>query len=1564
MKKMRKKRVKQTLSIVITAAMVGTTYVPVAAEGTQDAQVATVENAANQNTNESTDQNTGTANETATADAATGNEDTAKSNGTDVNEGASKAATAVQTEESQDATTSDAVAKIGETQYTSLQEAIDAAGIGDTVVVTSDVSVTGALTIAADKQIVLDLNGKTVTVTNTSQRQISVSGELTIKDSVGGGVLTSAYAKSAVQLICILDNGKVTLESGTLSSKTSYSGSSVYVAKGTFSMTGGSVEKSDVKPSNAIYLWGKECFLELSGGSVECQSNSGSYAIKAASKSVIKITENPIVNGIVDISTPELGTITGGSYDRVLTKLSYLGDGYSMAKNEDGRYTVISGCEAVVGTADTGYASYATLQEALDNAKSGDTVTLRQNIDNFAGTVIKKDLTIDFGKYTVTGAKGAVVLKVQSANVTLQSTEKTGGINGGEGGNNIAVWASKDANVTINSGTYTVGGDADGDANSTVYVTNNGNVTINGGTFSSEKPYKQNGKYYVLNLQNDSTGSISIKGGSFENFDPIKGDDNLGGNFVAQSAGVDCATSGDSKIYTVKADQPVQIVDEDGNSVKSYAKSSFSRAFNEIKSGQKIILSGDVSPTSTATVNAKKNITLDLNGYNINFTKSPYSINVTSGSLNIEGKGTITSVVPANRGATICVTGSDTDVENYSVVNIGKDVTIVNTNPIGYGLGVLQKGSSAASYGVKLTLDGKVVAPYGITVNGLITQQTGNIPEITINGEIESTSEADSGSFYAAGYAKYNINGKLTGVEFAFEIRAGILNIDENAVLTATGDFKDPISNGNGSTVQGAALAISQHSTNLPIKVNVAGGTFSATGKGGHSLYEIDTVKGDVYSENVIVNVTGGTFNQPIFSANNKFAVAGGTFSEPVKEEYCAEGYVPAANEDGIYTVEKADVVKIDNKGYKSLEDAFKAAKAGDTITLVRDVALDASKTTANDQLMINKDCTIDLAGHTITNPYELEPTANWSAFWIKGCTVTIKDSSENGSGKIQSGDAENMGTYLFDVIKGGTLNIESGTYFGGGTVVQVENGTANVTGGRFAVKSFGGQYNYDYMFNCIDAAYKNGTASIVIKGGTFENFNPASCKAEGEGTSFVAEEYESVDNGDGTYTVQKEKGYQVSVQSRIERTDNTIANVSGGGADITTSKGTELKATVVAGYEFLGWYEGYTTENSGTLVSKERSFTYKPTGDVTLTAVYRAKEESFKLKVTGSKFTINDGTESEDEAIQDFNAGKSIKVKFTAENQNFLYWKNESGKILSKDKEYTFVLGSNTTIHAVTSEKNISEENTVFVVFLSAYQQIMSAGTYRLDEIVDDVYPDAPYKMGYEFVKWDKTVDEIKEAVGTTDQVIVTPIYQAKENSQYTIQVKYEGVKKESETYTLQAGDSKLVTAPTVEGKEFQYWKKGNEILSYQPSITVWGVENIELTAVYAGDKIDKVTTVNIIGKTAEYDKTSNKYKMTFIQNFALADSDTIVQTGFVYTTEKTLATDAALVLDGTDVRKAVSSLKTKEGSYSFTARTPDPEKTVYIRAFVQYKDNNGYLQTKYTDIVDASYKSIKGGN
>ena len=58
-----------------------------------------------------------------------------------------------------------------------------------------------------------------------------------------------------------------------------------------------------------------------------------------------------------------------------------------------------------------------------------------------------------------------------------------------------------------------------------------------------------------------------------------------------------------------------------------------------------------------------------------------------------------------------------------------------------------------------------------------------------------------------------------------------------------------------------------------------------------------------------------------------------------------------------------------------------------------------------------------------------------------------------------------------------------------------------------------------------VSVNHANGTAKITVKGGTFVNFNPADCQAEGAHTNFVADGYtvKSEAHGSDTwYTVVK----------------------------------------------------------------------------------------------------------------------------------------------------------------------------------------------------------------------------------------------------------------------------------------------------------------------------------------------------------------------------------------------------------------------------------------------------------
>ena len=63
-------------------------------------------------------------------------------------------------------------------------------------------------------------------------------------------------------------------------------------------------------------------------------------------------------------------------------------------------------------------------------------------------------------------------------------------------------------------------------------------------------------------------------------------------------------------------------------------------------------------------------------------------------------------------------------------------------------------------------------------------------------------------------------------------------------------------------------------------------------------------------------------------------------------------------------------------------------------------------------------------------------------------------------------------------------------------------------------------------MLNCIDAEYKKGTAQIIVKGGTYKNFDPSNSDSENPKASFVPEGYKvvtEVKGEDTWYTVVPE---------------------------------------------------------------------------------------------------------------------------------------------------------------------------------------------------------------------------------------------------------------------------------------------------------------------------------------------------------------------------------------------------------------------------------------------------------
>lgn len=168
-------------------------------------------------------------------------------------------------------------------------------------------------------------------------------------------------------------------------------------------------------------------------------------------------------------------------------------------------------------------------------------------LDEAVAVMPGKEVTLDLNGNTIKNNSNSVALDVYGSLVI----NGEGTVDGGEGGDNVAVWSRPGGKLTINGGTYTVGADANGSGNSTIYTTG-GDVIINGGTFSTAAKYV--GRYWTINKQNGSTGKVEIYGGTFSGFDPANPNTDDAASYLAPGY-ISVETNG---VWTVvRGDKPV-----------------------------------------------------------------------------------------------------------------------------------------------------------------------------------------------------------------------------------------------------------------------------------------------------------------------------------------------------------------------------------------------------------------------------------------------------------------------------------------------------------------------------------------------------------------------------------------------------------------------------------------------------------------------------------------------------------------------------------------------------------------------------------------------------------------------------------------------------------------------------------------------------------------------------------------------------------------------------------------------------------------------------------------------
>lgn len=397
------------------------------------------------------------------------------------------------------------VAKIGTTEYASLEEAIAAANTDDTIELLADIDATAQIVV--DKKVTLDLNGKTIEYKGTSTLTTGVIGvkrgaDLTIKDSSdpSTGAIKSgnkAYAAVAVTIPGETNTGdpaKLTVNGGTLEGyyygitgngtrhgteitindgviKGTCTGDNLGIyhpQDGTLTINGGTIEGY----SSAIEV--RSGTLNVTGGTFtatcptySCNPNGSGTTTTGAAIAIAQHTTNkPIAanisggtfnvtgNGLkLSVANPQNNTfanVTVTGLNELIGESVVVPDGYTWKDNGDGTSSL---APVVAKIGDKGYAS---LKDAI-NAIAADgmprTIQLVTDIADQEALEIaesNKSITIDMNGHKIT-AKENQPFNVTGNNVNLTFTGTGEIVNANNGYQGVSM-RGENGHLTIGAG--------------------------------------------------------------------------------------------------------------------------------------------------------------------------------------------------------------------------------------------------------------------------------------------------------------------------------------------------------------------------------------------------------------------------------------------------------------------------------------------------------------------------------------------------------------------------------------------------------------------------------------------------------------------------------------------------------------------------------------------------------------------------------------------------------------------------------------------------------------------------------------------------------------------------------------------------------------------------------------------------------------------------------------------------------------------------------------------------------------------------------------------------------
>ena len=421
--------------------------------------------------------------------------------------------------------------------------------------------------------------------------------------------------------------------------------------------------------------------------------------------------------------------------------------------------------------------------------------------------------------------------------------------------------------------------------------------------------------------------------------------------------------------------------------------------------------------------------------------------------------------------------------------------------------------------------------------------------------------------------------------------------------------------------------------------------TYSSNGAG-----QDDVIQQTVYL-NVATNLYGETetaFSREgyILTGWNTKAGGDGDAYEPTQKVTLSED--ADIKLYAVWTKAEASITNGDGTTYyKTLADAVKAAKDGETVKVLEDLEPEA-------RVDVDKSITIDLNGKTIKPQ---SSSINGSAFNIKSGTVSITNGTIDGRDVEEVADGEGVkiadGICLVTVRSGAELNLGDGIEMivdsqNGCCVYPFDGGKVNISGGTYT-NTTDEPYQYREGFQGLTINQANTDAQLIqVTGGTFNGNDPQ--LGDDSGAKHVNDGYVAIEQAEGSYLVVE--GYIVTFDTNGgEPAEIEEQRVRKNGQAVMPEEPTN------EGLVFAGWLNGETAFEFQTPITANlklkaewktatwdvvfNAVTYK----VTLTVEDGATLDQDKIPVVEIPGTVFAGWFTYGEETDE--AGNQVKVPF-----------------------------------------------------------------------------------------------------------------------------------------------------------------------------------------------------------------------------------------------------------------------------------------------------------------------------